>query len=114
LYNPASTERTAYVVRSKDVVFAVRGDGGGTPSKVFIGQNAAMIATSAGSTSTGLSGWELDEGTTNAPNTTQTFPLQIIGIQEKEDNTLADDAVYEVILNTTELAAGDVIGITAA
>lgn len=114
LYNPASTERIAYVVRSKNMVFAVRGDGGGTPSKVFVGQNGAMIATAAGSTSTGLSGWELDEGTTNAPNTTQTFPLQIIGIQEKEDNTLADDAVYEVVLNTTELAAGDVIGITAA
>lgn len=114
VYSPASTEGYAYVVMDADVVFAIRGDGGGTPSKVFPGQNAVMIATTAGSTTTGLSGMNLDEGTTTAPNTTQNFTLHILGIQDKPDNELADNAVYEVLLNTNENATGRFLGITAA
>ena len=113
-YSPASTEGYAYIVRSRNVVFSVRGDGGGTPSKVFPGQNAALIATAAGSTVTGLSGMHLDEGTTTAPTTTATLPLQILGIVDSPDNVLGDNAVYEVVLTTTNLAAGDTLGITAS
>jgi len=115
LYIPASTGGYAYVaMASDDLVFAIRGDGGGTPSAVFPGQNAVMIATAAGSTNTGLSGFHLDEGTTTAPNTTQNFTLHILGIQDKEDNTLADNAVYEVLINTNENSTGRFLGITAA
>lgn len=114
IYNPASTERIAYVCVDKTVLYAVRGDGGGTPSKVFVGQNAVMIATTTGSTTTGLSGMELDEGTTTAPSADQSNPLFIEGILEAEDNTLADDAVYLVRLNTNENATGDILGVTAA
>jgi hypothetical protein len=113
-YNPALTERIANVIVDPDVVYAIRGDGGGAPAAVFVGQNAVMIATTAGSTSTGLSGMELDEGTTTAPHTTQAFTLHILGIHEVEDNTLADDAVWEVLLNTPENATGRFLGITAA
>lgn len=115
VYNPASTEAIANVcIASSDLLFAIRGDGGGTPSKVFIGQNAVMIATSAGSTSTGLSGMHLDEGTTTAPSADQSNPLFINGIQEIEDNTLADNAVYEVLINTNENATGRILGVTAS
>lgn len=114
IYNPASTEGYAYVCMDEDVVYEIRGDGGGTPSKVFPGQNAVMIATTAGSTVTGLSGMNLDEGTTTAPNTTQNFTLHILAVKDIADNELGDDAVYEVLLNTPTLAAGKFLGITAS
>lgn len=114
VYNPASTERIANVCMDPTVVYAVRGDGGGTPSKVFPGQNAVLIATAAGSTVTGLSGFHLDEGTTTAPTTTQNFTLHILNILDQADNELADNAVYEVLLNTIENATGRYLGITAA
>jgi len=112
-YNPASTERIANVIVDPDVVYAIRGDGTAL-TKVAPGQNAVMIATGSGSTATGLSGMELDEGTTTAPNTTQAFTLHILGRQNIEDNELLADAVWEVILNTNENATGRRLGITAS
>ncbi len=114
VYNPASTARVANVCFDEDIVYAVRGDGGGTLTKLVPGQNALLIATAAGSTTTGLSGMHLDEGTGTAPTTTQNLPLHILNIQPKEDNTLGDNMIYEVVLNTPLLAAGKVIGITAS
>ena len=111
MYNPASTERYAYISKGEDTVYLARGDGSGSPSKVFPGQNAAMVATSAGSTATGLSGWHLDETT---PTTTQTLPLTILRVHQVANNTLGDNALYEVRLTTTRLAAGDTLGITAS
>lgn len=113
IYNPASTERIAYITVDKTLLYAVRGDGLGTPSKVFVGQNAVMIASTAGDTTTGLSGMELDEGGTTAPSADQSNPLLIEGIYDAPDNTLADSAVYLVRLNTAENALGDIIGVTA-
>lgn len=113
-YNPASTEAYAYVCMDEDVVFAIRGDGGTTLTKAVPGQNAVMIADSAGSTVTGLSGMALDEGTATAPNTTQNFTLHIIAIQNQEDNALGDNAVYEVLLNTFANTTGKYLGITAS
>lgn len=113
-YSPASTEGYAYVCMDNDVVYEIRGDGGGTLTKVVPSQNAVMIATTAGSTITGFSGMNLDEGTTTAPNTTQNFTLHILNIKDAADNVLGDDAVYEVLLNTSENATGRFLGITAA
>lgn len=114
VHNPASTERIAYVCVDPDMIYEVRGDGGGTPSKVFPGQNAVLIQTAAGSTVTGLSGMHLDEGTTTAPSADQSNPLYILNIKRVEDNTLADNAIYEVMLNTNRNATGDRLGVTAA
>jgi hypothetical protein len=114
IYSPASTEGYAYVCMDEDVVYSIRGDGGGTLTSVVPGQNAVMIATTSGSTVTGLSGMNLDEGTTTAPNTTQNFTLHIVGIKDIADNELGDDAVYEVLLNTPTLTAGKFLGITAS
>jgi hypothetical protein len=114
VYSPASEEAYAYVCMDKDVIYEIRGDGGGALTKVVPGQNAVMIATSAGDTNYGRSGFDLDEGTTTAPNTTQNFTLHIVALKNAEDNALGINAVYEVLLNTPELAAGRFVGITAA
>jgi len=111
VHNPASTERVANVCFDEDVVYAVRGDGSGSPTKVYAGQNAILVQTAAGSAVTGLSGCHLDETT---PTTTQNMTLHILGVQPKEDNVLGDNVIYEVLLNTPLLAAGKVVGITAS
>jgi hypothetical protein len=113
-YNPASTERIAHVCMDPSVVYEIRGDGGGTPTKNWIWNNAVMIATAAGDTTTGLSGFHLDEGTTTAPSADQTNPLLIVGISSKPDEELAASALYEVMLNTYWNAAGSVLGIAGA
>lgn len=113
-YLPASTGGYAYVAwADDDLLFEVRGDGGGTPTSVFIGQNAVLRST-GGSTVTGLSGFMLDEGTTTAPSANQSNPLWIYGIKETEDNSLADYALYEVLINTNNNATGRILGVTAA
>ena len=114
VYRPASTNRIAHVCMDPDVVYQIRGDGGGTLTSVVPGQNAVMIATASGSTTTGISGFHLDEGTTTAQDTTQAFTLHILGIVDDPKNELGDNMVYEVLLNIIELAAGRFLGITAA
>jgi len=114
VYSPALTEAYAYVCMDKDVVYEIRGDGGAALTAVVPGQNAVMIATSAGDTNYGTSGFDLDEGTTTSPDTTQGFSLHILALKNAEDNALGINAVYDVLLNTAELAAGRFLGITAA
>jgi len=109
-YLPASTGGYVYVMTDRDAIYEIRGDGGGTPTKVYVGQNAIMVATSAGSTTTGLSGFEME---TTTPATAKSYPLHIVGVKDVEDNTLADDAIYLVRLNTALNAVGDILGVTS-
>lgn len=110
-YRPASTERYAnVVVATPNIVFQIRDDGSGTPTKVFPHQNAEMAAGS-GSTYTGLSGFTLDAST---PTTTQAHPLHILGLADIEDNELDDYAIWEVLINTCYNATGLYLGVTAA
>jgi len=111
-YNPASTERIANVYTDRDVLYAIRGSGGGTPSAVFVGQNAILYG-SGGSTITGKSSVSLDEGDSTAPSADQSNPLLIEGILDTPDNSLDDYACYLVSLNTKN-ATGDVLGVTAS
>ena len=112
VYRPASQERIAHVCMDQTVIYHIRGDGGGTPSKTWIGINAVMIANSSGSTVTGLSGMMLDEGTTTAPDQNQSMPLVIEGLASMPDNSLGDNAIWEVSLNTFFNATGLVLGTT--
>jgi hypothetical protein len=113
-YRAASTTRIAHVAMGNDLVFEIRGDGGGTPTKNWIWNSAVMIATTAGSTTTGLSGMQLDEGTTTAPSSTQADPLIITGISSRSDNEIAASVIYEVILNTYHNTTGDRDGVVGA
>ena len=57
-YNAASTENVAWVADDPDLVFEIQADGA-IPA-ASIGLNAVLIFTHSGSTTTGLSGVELD------------------------------------------------------
>lgn len=83
-YNPASTERIAYVADDANLIFEIQCDGSIAPAQ--IGLNANLIYTNAGSTLTGLSGAELDGGTTTAPTTTANLQLMIERVVNREDN----------------------------
>ena len=109
-YLPASTGGYIYVMTAREAIYEIRGSAGATPTKVFVGENADMVATSAGSTATGLSGFDLDE-TSNA--NTQNLTLNIVGIKNTPDNTLATSAIYLVRLNTALNILGDFDGVTA-
>jgi hypothetical protein len=99
IYNPASTARVVYVCDDPDVVFEIQADGAIAAAQV--GLNAVFIYTNAGSTFTGLSGVELDSGTTTAPATTVGFQMAIQRVVNREDNEAASNFTkVEVKLNT--------------
>lgn len=87
-YNPASTARYCNVCPGTlNTVFQIRDDGGVVLGPVVVGQNAVGIDTHGGSTVTGLSGFELDSGTTTAPSADSSNTMIVIGAAEIEDNT---------------------------
>lgn len=114
-YRPALKERIAHCCIDPSVVYEIRGDGGGTPLDTWVWMNANMIATTTGDTTTGLSGMQLDEGTTDGPEVNQTNPLLIVGASTRPDETrLAVNTLWEVLLNTYWNAAGSVLGVSGA
>jgi hypothetical protein len=80
IYNPASTERIAFVADDPDLEFEIQADG--AIAAVDIGLNANLIYTNAGSTVTGLSGAELNSAT---EATTAAFQMKIIGTADNPD-----------------------------
>lgn len=101
-YRKASTARYCNVCCDPSVVFHVRDDGGAILGVVTIGQNAVGIFTHGGSTTTGLSGMELDAGTTTAPSANASNTMIIIGAADLPDNswdgTTDTRVIWEVLL----------------
>lgn len=96
-YNPASTERIAFVCDDPDIVFEIQADGA-IPA-ASIGLNAVLIYTHAGSTTTGLSGVELDT-TVDVPAADASNQLLIMRAVNREDNdTTLTHAKVEVMIN---------------
>lgn len=96
-YNPASTERVALVCDDPDVIFEIQADGA-IPA-ASMGLNAVLIATHSGSTTTGLSGMELDT-TSDAPAADASNQLLILRAVNRPDNdTTLTHAKVEVMIN---------------
>lgn len=105
-YNPANTERMAFVADDPDLIFIAQDDGGGALDATSVGLNAVLIFTTAGSTSTGVSGVEIDGGTSDAPAADASNQLTIQRLHNVVGNTLADYAVWEVKINNHTEAHG--------
>lgn len=104
-YNPASTARVAYVCMDPDVVFEIQADGA-IPA-ASIGLNAVFIYTHSGSTTTGLSGVELDT-TSDVPAADASNQMIIVGAVNREDNdTTSTWAKVLVLLNNHTEAHGN-------
>lgn len=97
IYNPASTERLVYVADDPDLVFEAQMEG--TLTATMVGLNAVLIYTHAGSTSTGLSGAEVDTGTTTAPAADASYQLTIRRMVNRVDNEMGANAKVEVTIN---------------
>lgn len=106
-YRAASTERVVWVADDPNIVFHMQDDGGGTPSADWVGWNANLIA-GTGSTATGISGFELDGGTSDGPANDASNQLFILNLANVEDNEIGDNAIWEVTINMhTYRATGD-------
>ena len=80
-----STERVALVCDNPDVMFEIQGDSAQTIAATDVGDNANLIFTHGGSTTTGLSGMELDGSTITSDASNQ---LMIMRGVNREDNDL--------------------------
>ena len=100
-YNPASTERVAFVADDPDLVFEIQADGA-VPA-ASMGLNAVFIYTHSGSTTTGLSGVELDT-TSDVPAADASNQMLILRAANREDNdtTLTHAKVEVMLINHTE------------
>lgn len=105
VHNPASTERVAFVCDDPNTIFEVQADGAVTATTV--GLNANVIYTQSGSTTTGLSGAELDTG--GPPATTANFQLKIMRAANRDDNdTTLTRAKVLVLINQHTFQPGTV------
>lgn len=86
-YRAASTERVLQVCDDPDVIFEIQSEG--TLTADSVGLNAVLIYTHSGSTVTGLSGAELDAGTTTAPAADGSYQFLIHSLKPAVDNDLA-------------------------
>jgi hypothetical protein len=95
LYAPASTQRIVYVADAPYAKFLIQTNGVGALTD--IGSNANSVLGS-GSTTTGISGTQLDETTI----TTSANQLRILDVYPTPDNSIGQYAKYEVMFNLHE------------
>lgn len=80
----ASTLRNVFVADDPSLIYEIQEDAiGGALAVTDVGLNVDLIATQAGSTTTGKSGWSAD---TSTKATTNTLQLRIEGFVQREDN----------------------------
>jgi hypothetical protein len=106
VYRRASTDRYLLVVDDPQVVYEVQYAGTSVAAATItanVGLNGQFTLT-AGSTTTGSSGMQLDSA---GLATTATLPLKVIGFPNRPDNIPGDTYFsYWVKLNTSQLATG--------
>lgn len=105
-HNPASTARVVYVADDPDLVFEIQADG--AIAAASMGLNAVLIYTHSGSTTTGLSGVELDT-TSDVPAADASNQLLILRASNRPDNdTTLAHAKVEVLINQHTQSVGTV------
>ncbi|MFA6244574.1 MAG: hypothetical protein WC655_26765, partial [Candidatus Hydrogenedentales bacterium] len=93
IYREASTQRILMVADDPGLVFEIQEVSGGTALAANdIGLNANFVVA-AGSTTTGLSGVELNNAT---EATTNTLDVQIVGFVNRVDNAVGEHAKWLV------------------
>lgn len=109
-YRAASTERVVYVADDPDLMFEIQADG--TLTADSVGLNAVLIATHSGSTTTGLSGMELDT-TSDVPAADATNQLYIQSLKPAIDNDLAsaNSVALVTIINHTNTPGNLSVGV---
>lgn len=94
-YNPANTERIAYVADHPDQKFTIIDDGSASIPATSVGLNANLVVGTVNAT-TGLDSTTLNATT---PATTATFQLKILGLNNRTGNELGVGAEWLVKIN---------------
>lgn len=94
-YNPASTERVAFVCDDPDIIFEIQANGA-IPA-ASMGLNANLTFATAGDPQTGYSGVQLDSASPAADATFQTLIMRAVN-RANNDTTLTN-AKLEVLIN---------------
>lgn len=106
LHRTAATERWCYVCPANDMIFEIQASSTAVVTEASVGLNAELIFTHTGDTVTGLSGMELDTGTT-VPDADATGQLTIIGLSPVQGNDItAVHAKWLVTINLPRLSPG--------
>lgn len=105
IYNPASTARVAFVADDPDLIFEIQADGAIAATQV--GLNANLIFTNAGSTTSGLSGVELDTSS-DVPDADASNQLTILRVADRPGRNEIGSAwtIVEVKINQHTEALG--------
>ena len=99
-YVEASTRRIVHVAMDPNLIFEVQEDsGGGSIALASIGLNTDVVVGS-GSTTTGISGMELDSSDVATNSSGQ---LKLLQLAPREDNALGDNANWEVMIAEHQL-----------
>ena len=94
-YCPALTEMYAAVVDDPDVIYEMQEDSdSGSIAVTAVGNNADIVV-SAGNTTTGQSGMELDSSDVK----TTTAQIRILRLADRPDNALGTNAKWLVMIN---------------
>lgn len=98
VHSPASTEAVVWVVDDPDVVFEVQADNAISNAESTL--NAILIDAHSGSTVTGLSGTEIDGGSSTSPAADASFQLLILrGVNRLDNDPTLIWAKYEVMIS---------------
>ena len=101
IYRAASTARRVMVATDPMLLYELQEVSGGTAlTAAAIGLNADFVVA-AGSTTTGMSGVELNNAT---EATTNTLDVQIVGLVAREDNAVGEHAKWLVRINRHQFA----------
>ncbi len=99
-----ATERVAYVCDDPDVVFEIQGDSAATVDVTDVSNNADLIFTHGGSSTTGLSGMELDSGTITADASNQLLIMR--AVNRVGNDITATHAQWEVMISNHTMRSG--------
>ena len=103
-YRLNSTERVAWVCDDPDVIFEIQGDSAQTIDATDVGNNADIIFTHGGSTTTGLSGMELDGSTITANASNQLIIMRAVNRADNDASLI--HAMWEVMISNHTMTGG--------
>lgn len=96
-----ATGRFCYVCCDPTVLYEVQGDSTAVATYTDVGANANLSSSTAGSSTTGLSGWQM---ATTSMTTTSTYQVRIMGAVDRPDNDItAAYAKWLVLINLNQL-----------
>jgi len=114
VYRPTAAQTEDYyvnVVADPNAIFQIQDDGGAALTSAAVGLNSVLINTTTVNTSTGISGAEMDAGTTTAPASDATYQFLMLGLAREVDNAFGVNAIWDVLINLHSFRSFAIAGV---